>query len=141
MAISAPSQPAVKPGALVGVLAFTGITAALMQTLVVPLIGDLPRILDTDASNASWVITVTLLSAAVATPISGRLGDMHGKRRMLLILTLPLILGSALCAVSSSLLPMIIGRAMQGIGAGLIPSASPSCAISCPRTGSWGRSP
>lgn len=121
MATQAPPQTAVNPTALVAVLAFTGITAALMQTLVVPLIGDLPRILDTDASNASWVITVTLLAAAVATPISGRLGDMYGKRRMLLILTLPLILGSVLCAVSSSLLPMIIGRAMQGIGAGLIP--------------------
>ena len=46
---------------MVVVLAVAGIIAALMQTLVVPLIGDLPRILDTSASNASWVITATLL--------------------------------------------------------------------------------
>lgn len=114
-------SPAVKPGVLVAVLAFTGITAALMQTLVVPLIADLPKILNTDPSNASWVITVTLLSAAVATPITGRLGDMFGKRRIMLLCTIPLILGSVLAASASSVLPMIIGRGMQGIGAGLIP--------------------
>ncbi|MFE0106239.1 MFS transporter, partial [Streptomyces sp. NPDC059009] len=81
--------PEVRPGRVVGVLAFGGIVAAVMQTLVVPLIGDLPRILDTSASNASWVVTATLLSAAVCTPIAGRLGDLYGKRRMLLVCTLP----------------------------------------------------
>lgn len=121
MASPTVAPSAVKPGQLVAVLAFTGIVAALMQTLVVPLIGDLPRILDTDAANASWVITATLLSAAVTTPIAGRLGDMYGKRRMLLISTVPLIIGSVLCALASSLAPMVIGRALQGMGAGLIP--------------------
>ena len=75
--MSGPS-PTVNPNGLVGVLAFTGIVAALMQTLVVPLIGDLPRLLDTTASNASWVITATLLAGAVATPVTGRLGDLYG---------------------------------------------------------------
>lgn len=115
------TSPKVKPGLLVAVLAFTGITAALMQTLVVPLIADLPQMLNTTPSNASWVITVTLLTAAVATPITGRLGDMFGKRRIMLLCTIPLILGSALAAVATSVLPMIIGRGLQGIGAGLIP--------------------
>ncbi|WP_244928112.1 MFS transporter [Nocardioides sp. W7] len=110
------------PGnAIVGVLAFAGITAALMQTLVVPLIGDLPRLLDTSASNASWVITVTLLAAAVATPVSGRLGDLYGKRRIMLICALVLIAGSVLCALSSSVVPMIVGRALQGAEMGLVP--------------------
>jgi MFS family permease len=109
------------PGGIVGVLALAGITASLTQTLVVPLIGDLPRILDTSASNASWVITSTLLTAAVATPVAGRLGDLYGKRRMLLLLTLPLMVGSAVCALSSSLVPMIVGRGLQGLGMGMIP--------------------
>jgi MFS family permease len=50
-----------------------------MHTLVGPLIAQLPVILDTTASNASWVITVTLLAAAVAMPVTGRLGDLYGK--------------------------------------------------------------
>ncbi|WP_280257226.1 MFS transporter, partial [Nocardia abscessus] len=45
----------------------------------------------TTPSTASWVITATLLAGAVATPITGRLGDLYGKRRMLLVCTVPLI--------------------------------------------------
>lgn len=115
------TKPVVHPGRLIGVLALTGIVGALMQTLVVPLIGVLPKILDTSASNASWVITVTLLAGAVATPVIGRLGDMYGKRRVLVVCTVPLVLGSVVCAMASSLAPMIVGRALQGLGVGLIP--------------------
>ncbi|MGP3635880.1 MFS transporter [Streptomyces sp. 24-1644] len=115
------SKPDVRHGRVVGVLALAGIVAAIMQTLVVPLIGDLPNLLDTSASNASWVITATLLSAAVATPVAGRLGDMYGKRRMLLVSTVPLVLGSVVCALASSVVPMIAGRGLQGLGMGVVP--------------------
>ncbi|MGN0115885.1 MAG: MFS transporter, partial [Streptomyces albidoflavus] len=64
----ASSQPTARPGAVVAVLAFAGTTAAIMQTLVTPLIAELPRILSTSASNATWVITVTLLVSAVCVP-------------------------------------------------------------------------
>ncbi|MFC9994221.1 MFS transporter [Nocardia sp. NPDC127526] len=116
-----PPVPAVRPTGVLTVLAAAGILAALMQTLVVPLIGDLPRLLHTSAADASWAITATLLSAAVATPIAGRLGDMYGKRRMLLVSTVPLIAGSVLCAMADSLAPMIIGRGLQGLGMGIVP--------------------
>lgn len=106
---------------VVTVLAAAGIVAALMQTLVVPLIGELPQILDTTASNASWVITITLLVGAVATPVTGRLGDLLGKRRMLLFCSVPLVLGSVTCALATSLTPMIIGRGLQGLGVGMVP--------------------
>ncbi|MFI1227037.1 MULTISPECIES: MFS transporter [unclassified Streptomyces] len=115
------SPPAARPGGVVGILAFAGIVAALTQTLVVPLIAELPKMFDTSASNASWVITATLLAAAVATPVAGRLGDMYGKRRMLLASLAPLILGSVVCALSSSVVPMIAGRALQGLGMGVVP--------------------
>ncbi|MFD9035265.1 MFS transporter [Streptomyces sp. NPDC059567] len=115
------SRTDARPGGVVGVLAFAGIVAALMQTLVVPLLGDLPRLFDTSASNASWVVTATLLAAAVATPVAGRLGDMYGKRRMLLVSVAPLVLGSVVCALSSSVVPMIVGRGLQGMGMGVVP--------------------
>ncbi|MER5951161.1 MFS transporter [Streptomyces sp. NPDC001904] len=108
-------------GRIVAVLAFGGIVASIMQTLVVPLLGELPTILDTSASNATWVATVTLLAAAVATPIMGRLGDLYGKRRMLLVSTVPLVLGSVVAALSTNLATMITGRALQGLGVGLVP--------------------
>lgn len=115
------SGPTSSPGAIISVLATAGILAALMQTLIVPLIGELPTLLHTSASNASWAITATLLAAAVTTPSIGRLGDLYGKRRMLLICALPLALGSVVCALADSLAPMIVGRALQGIGAGMVP--------------------
>ncbi|WP_256090588.1 MFS transporter, partial [Actinacidiphila rubida] len=102
-------------------LAGAGITVSLMQTLVIPLIPDLPNLLHTSAANASWVITATLLAAAVATPVAGRLGDLYGKRHVLVASTILLVIGSLVCALTSSLAPMVVGRALQGVGAGVIP--------------------
>lgn len=110
-----------RPGALIVVLAFSGITAAVMQTLVLPVLGELPDLLHTSASNAAWVITATLLMGAIATPVTGRLGDLYGKRRMMIVCSAFLAGGSVLCAFSDTVGPMIVGRGLQGAGMGLIP--------------------
>ncbi|MFE6766539.1 MFS transporter [Streptomyces sp. NPDC057689] len=115
------TQPPARTGGVVATLAFAGTVAAVMQTLVTPLIAELPKILDTTSSNAAWVITVTLLVSAVCVPVSGRLGDLLGKRRMLLACSVPLIVGSVVCALSSSVVPMIVGRGLQGMGMGMVP--------------------
>ncbi|MEU8950203.1 MFS transporter [Streptomyces sp. NPDC048489] len=115
------TQASSRSGGVVATLAFAGITAAIMQTLVTPLIAELPQLLDTTSSNAAWVITATLLVAAVFVPVSGRLGDLLGKRRMLLACSVPLIVGSVVCALSSSVVPMIVGRGLQGMGMGMVP--------------------
>ncbi|MEU5254318.1 MFS transporter [Streptomyces longwoodensis] len=114
-------QPTARTGGVVATLALAGTTAAIMQTLVTPLIAELPQILDTSPSNAAWVITVTLLVAAVCVPISGRLGDLVGKRRMLLACVVPLVVGSVVCALASGVVPMIVGRGLQGMGMGMVP--------------------
>jgi MFS family permease len=106
---------------VVGVLAFAGIVVSLMQTLVIPLIPALPGLLHASASDATWAITATLLAGAVATPTVGRLGDMYGKRRMLLISLGALVVGSAIGALSDTLVPMVAGRSLQGLAAGVIP--------------------
>ncbi|MEU0075279.1 MFS transporter [Streptomyces sp. NPDC006332] len=110
-----------RPNAVVAVLAFAGIVVALMQTLVIPIVPELPRLLDAPASDTAWAVTATLLAAAVATPVVGRLGDMFGKRRMLMISVLMLVIGSVACALSESLVPMVVGRALQGLASGVIP--------------------
>ncbi|WP_405497304.1 MFS transporter [Streptomyces sp. NBC_00096] len=110
-----------RTGRVIATLALAGVAAAVMQTLVTPLLTDLPNILHTSHSNAAWVVTATLLVAGVCVPISGRLGDMVGKRRMLLACCVPLIAGSVVCALSGSVIPMIVGRGLQGIGMGMIP--------------------
>jgi MFS family permease len=115
-------QPARRAGgAVVPVLAFAGIVVAVMQTLLVPVIKDLPQLLDTAPSNATWVLTSTLLSGAVATPIMGRLGDLYGKRRMLILSLAVMVVGALVSALTSQLLTMIVGRALQGFAMGAIP--------------------
>ncbi|MEV7191407.1 MFS transporter [Streptomyces sp. NPDC093510] len=106
---------------VVPVLAFSGIVVAVMQTLLVPVIKDLPALLDTSPSNATWVMTSTLLAGAVSTPIMGRLGDLYGKRKMLLTSLAVMIVGSLICGFTDDLIVMIVGRALQGFAMGAIP--------------------
>ncbi|MFD6170493.1 MFS transporter [Streptomyces coeruleorubidus] len=108
-------------GTVVPVLAFAGIVVAVMQTLLVPVIKDLPQLLDTAPSDATWVLTSTLLSGAVATPIMGRLGDLYGKRRMLITSLSVMVVGALVSAFTSDLLLMIAGRTLQGFAMGAIP--------------------
>ena len=103
------------------VLCFGGMTVSLTQTLVVPIQGQLPTLLGTSPSNAGWVVTITLLAGAVSMVISGRLGDLLGKQRVLVATSSMLVLGSVISAMSDSLAPMLVGRTLQGFALGFIP--------------------
>ena len=116
-----PALTARHPAILIAVLSVAGISVSLMQTLIIPLIPELPKLLDASPSDASWAVTATLLTAAVATPVFGRLGDMYGAKPMLITCALMLIGGSLIAAMTTSLLPMIVGRALQGFGIPIIP--------------------
>ena len=115
------TRPVARPNVVVAVLAMGGITVSLMQTLVIPLLPRFPQLLGSSPGDTAWVVTSTLLASAVATPVVGRLGDMYGKRRMLLVSLIMLIVGSVIAALSYSLLPMIVGRVVQGLAVGVIP--------------------
>lgn len=108
-------------GAIVAVLALTGLASSFMFTLVVPIQAELPELLGASREDTAWVVTVTLLVAAITTPIAGRLGDMYGKRRIVLVLLALLILGSVIAAFSTSLAWVIVGRALQGAVVGVVP--------------------
>ncbi len=109
------------PRMVVTILAFCGIVVSLMQTLIIPLIPELPTFLNASATDASWAITATLVAGAVVTPISGRLGDMFGKRLILVLSLLAMVVGSVLCALSDTLTLIVVGRALQGLAMGAIP--------------------
>ncbi|MFE6919572.1 MFS transporter [Nocardia sp. NPDC057663] len=118
---ASPETRGVSPAVLIAVLSTVGVVVSLMQTLVIPIIPSLPGLLNTSASNASWVVTATLLAGAVSTPIAGKLGDMFGKRLVLVVNLGFMIVGSVICASFSSLLPEIVGRSLQGAAVGAIP--------------------
>ncbi|MCL2780479.1 MAG: MFS transporter [Actinomycetia bacterium] len=94
---------------------------ALAQTVLIPLLADLPRTLHTTTSNVEWLLTATLLVAAVAVPTLGRMGDMFGPRRMLLVALGTLIVGSLIAALSDNVALLIVARCVQGASAAVIP--------------------
>lgn len=106
---------------LVTVLCMSGTVVALQQTLIIPLLADFPGILGIDYASASWLVTATLLTAAVATPIVSRLADMFGKRRMMVVSLLTMVLGSVIAAVGATFPAMLVGRGLQGFASALVP--------------------
>lgn len=106
---------------VVAVLAFAGLGASFMQTILIPIQGQLPQLLQANPADTAWVITVTLLTASVSTPIAGKLGDMFGKRTVAIVLMAILMAGSLICAMAPGIITLIAGRALQGLGMGVVP--------------------
>lgn len=104
-------------------LVLAGVTFALLQSLVSPALPEIQKALGTSESGVSWVLTSYLLMASVATPIVGRLGDMFGKERVLVIVLVVLGVGTFLAAIASSIGVLIAARLVQGVGAGIFPLA------------------
>ncbi|MER5950118.1 MFS transporter [Streptomyces sp. NPDC001904] len=114
-------RPRLRERLTIPVLAFGGILMAVMQTVVVPLLPDLPELTGASPSAVSWMVTATLLAGAVLTPVLGRAGDMYGKRRVLLIALALMTTGSVLCALTSDIRVLIAARALQGAAAAVVP--------------------
>ena len=103
------------------ILSISALAYALAQTTVVPAIPDLMRGLHTDESGVTWTLTGYLIAAAVATPVVGRLGDIYGKRRMLVVALATFAAGSIVAAVTTHLWLVVAGRVVQGVGGGIFP--------------------
>lgn len=91
--------------------------SALEQTIVAPALPTIGRAL-TDVENLSWVVTAYLIATTVATPLFGKLSDIYGRRRMMLIAIGVFVAGSVACALAPNMATLIVARALQGIGGG-----------------------
>jgi EmrB/QacA subfamily drug resistance transporter len=120
---AAPAGRASRPNVILGVLALGGAAYAMLQSLVVPALPVLRHDLHTSAAGADWIFTSYLLAASVVTPIAGRLGDMFGKQRALVVSLAGLAGGTLLAAVVGSLALMIAARTIQGLGGAIFPLA------------------
>jgi EmrB/QacA subfamily drug resistance transporter len=117
---STPAPPPLTPSAarsiIIGIL-LAMFLSALEQTIVAPALPTIGRSL-ADIENLSWVVTAYLLSATVATPLFGKLSDIYGRRRMMLIALGVFLLGSVACALAPTMGTLILARALQGLGGG-----------------------
>jgi MFS family permease len=110
-----------RPGLLIGALSVVALTVAVLQTAVVPVLGVIAHQLDASMVGVSWAVTANLLAAAAATPLIGRLADLHNKRRVLLGVLAIVLIGSILAATTTSLALLIVARVLQGVSYSLYP--------------------
>lgn len=103
------------------ILGLAALSFALAQTTLVPALAELMVQFETDASGIAWVLTGYLIAAAVFTPVFGRLGDMFGKRRLLVIALFIFAAGSVVSALGDSVTAIVAGRILQGVGGGIFP--------------------
>ena len=111
------------PALLVPALAFAVLTYALAQTMLVPSLPAIQRDLHTTPAGVSSLLSAFFVSGAVTAGIAGRLGDMFGKRRVLVVVMALFTLGSLTAALSSTLAPILAGRIVMGCAVGAFPLA------------------
>ncbi|MFE9190285.1 MFS transporter [Micromonospora sp. NPDC007208] len=127
--IEEPTHLGTAPGAapranstlLVLYLSLGGLAFAVLQSLVAPALSTIGRDLGVSTGDISWVLTAYLLAASVLTPILGRLGDMVGKRRVLIGVLAALAAGTLLAALAPNLTVLIVARALQGAAGAILP--------------------
>jgi EmrB/QacA subfamily drug resistance transporter len=112
-----------RPGVTFAILALSVASFATLQSLVVPVLPVIQSDLGTTTAGVTWTMTAWLISAAVATPLLGRVGDIVGKRRVFVLSLLAVALGSVIAAVAPSIGVLIAGRVVQGVGGAMFPLA------------------
>nr|WP_281168186.1 MFS transporter [Propionicicella superfundia] len=85
----------------------------IVSTALPTIVGDLDGL-----SQMAWVTTAYILAITIAMPIYGKLGDLIGRRKLLLFALGVFILGSLMCGFSRNIWELVAFRGLQGVGAG-----------------------
>ena len=93
------------------------------ETMLVPAIPDLIKDFNIPYSTSSWILTIYLITAAVMTPIAGKLSDIYGKKKILLIIMIFYTVGVSIAGFSTNIEFMLIARGFQGVGLSMFPIA------------------
>ena len=93
------------------------------ETMLLPAIRDIIGDFHISYSTSSWILTAYLISGAVATPIAGKLSDIYGRKKMVLIIFIIYIIGISAGGLSSNISFLVIARVIQGIGISMFPIA------------------
>ncbi|MEU8221898.1 MFS transporter [Kribbella sp. NPDC048915] len=109
------------PRVTLAVLAMVVASFSMLQSLVSPALPVIQHDLHTTPATVTWVFTALLLSVSVATPLLGRIGDMAGKERTLLLALIALAIGCLLAALAPNVGVLIAARVLQGVGGAVFP--------------------
>lgn len=105
------------------ILSSLGIIATSAETMVLPAIPDFINELTISYEDSSWILAALLVMGAVMTPIAGKLSDIYGKKKILLIILGVYILGLLVGSLAFNFLTLVAARAIQGIGISMFPIA------------------
>lgn len=108
-------------GVVLTLLLASNLIFAVMQSLISPALPAIAKDLHASTGDISWVLTGYLLAASVATPIAAALGDMFGKRRLLLLAIAGGAIGVLISALATNLTMLITGRVVQGLLGAVVP--------------------
>ena len=107
------------PWITLAILSCVGLMAMFADTMILPAIPDIIRDFRISYNASSWILASFLITGAVMTPIAGKLSDMYGKKKMLLIIVGIYTIGISVAAISTNFSVLIIARIMQGVGASM----------------------
>jgi MFS family permease len=93
------------------------------ETMLLPAIRDIITDFDISYSTSSWILTAYLIAGAVATPIAGKLSDIYGRKKIVLIILIIYILGISAGGFSTNISFLLVARVIQGIGISIFPIA------------------
>jgi MFS family permease len=93
------------------------------ETMLIPAIPDLIGHFHVSYGMSSWILTSYLIAGAVMTPIAGKLSDIYGRKKILLIIMVIYAIGVSMAGFASDIYFMIFARAIQGVGMSMFPIA------------------
>jgi MFS family permease len=122
MSSTAHASPRIRPTwVIITVLIVADIVSSVEQSMMLVALPRLMEAFEANAADVSWVITAFLLVAAVSAAVCGRLGDIYGRRKLLIILLLISVVGSIVSITTGTLAGVVAGRAIQGVVGGILP--------------------
>ena len=93
------------------------------ETMLLPAIPDIIEEFDISYNTSSWILSAYLIAGAVATPLGGKLSDIYGRKKMVIIILIIYIIGITLGGLSTNIAFLIVARVIQGIGISMFPIA------------------
>jgi MFS family permease len=106
------------------------------DTMIMPALPDLIKEFQVSYSMSAWFLTSYLISGAVMTPIAGKLSDMYGKKRLLIVIMIIYAAGISVAGFATNIVFMFLARVIQGVGISMLPIAFSWSEIVYPRKNS-----
>ena len=111
------------PWITLAIISCVGLISMFADTMILPAIPDFIKDFKISYNTSSWILASFLITGAVMTPIAGKLSDIYGKKKILLIILGIYAIGISVAAISTNFTFLLIARVIQGVGVSMFPIA------------------